>query len=186
MGLRKDLVDLDFYLYDVTQKELQNQDLDEIICYMELLIEKKRRAFQKAAISFQGYDDVTTEVYEVPEVRQFIQKLFEKYPYLFYFMNPDSYAPKYLMLCLVDFFAYFNGEKPNADEILEKIWNQKKLPNVDITFKVPENFRVLIVDSLLDFGKKIGDVQGAVKTVQYLKNEVFVNLPVGNFNPFQR
>ena len=48
--------------------------------------------FQSVLFYFPAYDEDTREVYEVPEVRAWLQKVDQEFPYFFYFLMPEQYV----------------------------------------------------------------------------------------------
>ncbi|OGG45725.1 MAG: hypothetical protein A3F84_18425 [Candidatus Handelsmanbacteria bacterium RIFCSPLOWO2_12_FULL_64_10] len=48
--------------------------------------------FQSVLFWFPDYDEDTREVYEVPEVRAWLQKVDQEFPYFFYFVMPEQYV----------------------------------------------------------------------------------------------
>ena len=54
--------------------------------------EAARGYFQSVLFWFPAYDEDPREVHEVPEVRAWLQKVDQEFPYFFYFMMPDQYV----------------------------------------------------------------------------------------------
>src|SRR4030095_4411771 len=51
-------------------------------------------------ISFDGYDNDSRELYEIPEVRRYLATLDSKFSYWFYFLSTSNETLKMIALCL--------------------------------------------------------------------------------------
>jgi hypothetical protein len=59
------------------------------------------RLFQgRVDIGFEGWDDDPRELYEIPEVRTFLQRLDTEWPYWLYFLSTDLQTLRMVTLCL--------------------------------------------------------------------------------------
>lgn len=59
------------------------------------------RMFQgQVGLSFHGYDADTRELYEIPEVRDYLAALDSKFPYWFYFLSTYEDTLKMIAFCL--------------------------------------------------------------------------------------
>jgi hypothetical protein len=89
-------------LVHVPKKDIVNGDLD----YIESIIQKLKsfgsKAKQNVLLFFGGYDNVPEEVYEITEIRQWVGKVIEKHPYLFYFMCHVGNNASLIAACLAD------------------------------------------------------------------------------------
>ena len=50
----------------------------------------------------EGYDDDPREVYAIPEVRKFYQRLWQRWPYWLYFCNLDTENLMMMVMCCLD------------------------------------------------------------------------------------
>ena len=57
--------------------------------------------FERMDLAFHGYDDDTRELFEIPEVRNFVFKLDEAFPYWFYFLSKNDLGLQAVMLCFL-------------------------------------------------------------------------------------
>jgi hypothetical protein len=79
------------YLHIVISKsEIERVDLTNPFARLQELLKDREtieRFHQRVDISVSGFDDYSKELYEIPEVRNYIQQLDEKFPFWFYFLN---------------------------------------------------------------------------------------------------
>jgi hypothetical protein len=54
----------------------------------------------KATIAFDGYDNDSRQLYEIPEVRRYLVELDSKFPYWFYFLSTRNDMLKMIACCL--------------------------------------------------------------------------------------
>jgi hypothetical protein len=60
--------------------------------------------FRTLSITFRGYDDVEDELWEIEEIRQWVHRLINRVPYLFYYIENDWHETEQtLMLCMNGF-----------------------------------------------------------------------------------
>jgi hypothetical protein len=59
------------------------------------------RIFQgQVEMSFDGYNEDPREIYEVPEIREFLRALDSQFPYWFYFLSTESDTLRMVTFCL--------------------------------------------------------------------------------------
>jgi hypothetical protein len=68
-----------------------------------------RKFKNQVTIGFDGYDDEPKEVFEINEVRNYIQHLTTKFPYWFYFLSLDDHSLWMTMLILCKFEKVHGG-----------------------------------------------------------------------------
>lgn len=133
------------FVYSVSKREILGNDFERIRKNLEILTKAGKDAKGKLFLTFGGYEDDKREIYMIPEIRNFIKKIWEEYKYLFYFLTPFDNNKSIIFACINDVKSY---QKINSNVInLEIIYNEKiKLETITAT----ENF-----------GRQIGDLDGA-------------------------
>ena len=87
----------------VSRQEVESLDIAPSLHVLESLLYDAEtvRMFQgQVGLSFHGYDTDPRELYQVPEVRQYLASLDSKFPYWFYFLSTDDEALKVIAFCL--------------------------------------------------------------------------------------
>lgn len=69
---------------------------------LAVLREHGAKVRQSMVFSFEGYDDVPDEVYEIQDVRRWCGKVVEKFPYIFYYLAPFPGGLVEFTACLGD------------------------------------------------------------------------------------
>lgn len=62
----------------------------------------KRKMRSQVMLVFDGYDFDPRELYQIPEVRKWVNRLLTNVPHLFYFLTPENYNIRIVYLCLVE------------------------------------------------------------------------------------
>lgn len=94
---------VDSVLVVVSRQETESLDITPAFNVLQTLLYDADtvRMFQgKASIAFHGYDNDSRELYQIPEVRQYLAELDSKFPYWFYFLSTDHDMLKMIAFCL--------------------------------------------------------------------------------------
>jgi hypothetical protein len=84
------IAEIDYLQIIISKEEIENNDLSQTLKQLNYLIKDKgtlERFHQRLDIGVSGYDNDKRELFEVPEVRKYLQDLDSKFPYWFYFLN---------------------------------------------------------------------------------------------------
>jgi len=87
--------DFDCIVIFIPKSVVEQQDLDFTISGLEKLLvdeETIRKSKNKLTVGFDGYDDDPRELYEIDEVRDYIQSITVKFPYWFYFCSTRDHS----------------------------------------------------------------------------------------------
>ena len=91
-----------YIIIEIEKEAVERLDLSVIHDTFATLPALKSNARQKVFLSFAGYDDTPEEIYEIPMIRTYVLKVFEVYPYFFYYITHISSMAGYLLACLGD------------------------------------------------------------------------------------
>lgn len=94
----------DFLIIVVSKEEVEAGNISSSLRTLNRLIESPSTARQFAErvdIAFHGYDHNAVELFEMPEVRSFVHKLDEKFPYWLFFLSKYHAGLQCLLLCLL-------------------------------------------------------------------------------------
>jgi hypothetical protein len=87
--------DFDCIVLLIPKSVVEQQDLDFTLSGLEKLLvneETIQKSKNKLTVGFDGYDDDPRELYEIDEVRDYIQAITEKFPYWFYFCSTKDHS----------------------------------------------------------------------------------------------
>lgn len=131
--------------YSISKREIIQKDYSRIFKFFDKLTKAGIYAKEKIHISFGGYDNDKREIYEIPEIREYVKNVCDKYGYLFYFINQIDNNRSLIFACLCDFKSiHINGSnKVN----LEIIYNNEINKHIE--------------NSMIEFGKKIDDLENS-------------------------
>lgn len=154
--------------YHISKEEVEEKDYRGIGKLLKTLTTVGKGAKKSLVITCNGYDDVTDELWEIKEVNQFVRGMFDKYPYLFYYIADfDKEIGYWLLCCLADeIFSVFKGERMTGNEIMAKYGlNNDNIPRVHahITFKAQsenENRFLNMLRAIMKHGKLNKDANG--------------------------
>jgi hypothetical protein len=97
-----------FVAIAITREEIQAGDTSGIVARLEDLVRTREAAMasrQRAALFVDGYDEDPRDVWQIPEARDFFQRLFARCPYLFFLAlpGPGNETLNLLALCCCDY-----------------------------------------------------------------------------------
>ena len=119
----------------IPQETIQNCDTSEYVALLNVItnsIQSFEEAYQKYVFLVSGYDDDHRELYQIPEVVEFITALNSELPFWFYFVNTsDKRFFSWMIACLCQamsldqddekIYADFNADAYN--ELIETQFN---------------------------------------------------------------
>ncbi|MED3976145.1 hypothetical protein P4639_22365 [Priestia megaterium] len=148
--------------YHIPKEEVLKKDFRGIDKVMNTVQTVGKGAKQSVIITCNGYDDVADELYEIKEVREFVQALFSKYPHLFYYINTQFEAEKWIMMCIADKSTTISqGERLTANEIFERYGlDQEDVPQTQSLVSFNGAKFLGMLKSIIKHGKKNKDVKG--------------------------
>lgn len=86
----------------VTDEEIDAQDYKQIHTFFKKL-ERQWRAYKgRVTLVVDGYDDITAELYEIPQVKDYFYTLFTNYPHYLYFLSELAESFQLALLFLAD------------------------------------------------------------------------------------
>ena len=85
-----EVLDGDLILFPITKIEVKNSDTKRAFRQIEEFKKAGKKLKNSVMITF-NYDDDSREVWEIPEVVQYMRLLYEHYPEIFYFLEIGSY-----------------------------------------------------------------------------------------------
>lgn len=100
------------FFFSVSKKEVISKDYKRIINSLEILKETGREAKRKLFLVFDGYNDDKREIYEIPEIRDFVKDIYNKYKYLFYFLTTLDNNRSIIYACINNLEIIHNNNNP--------------------------------------------------------------------------
>ncbi len=73
---------------------------------------------ERIDISFKGYNDKSAEIWEIPEVRNYVEELDSRFPYWLYFLSKDGMGLSVILKCfLLPFLKHENEKELNGGRL---------------------------------------------------------------------
>ncbi|MGP0104071.1 chlororespiratory reduction 6 domain-containing protein [Rhodoblastus sp.] len=115
----------------ITRDEVERGDIDAAISvFKDCLssVEKIRARFEQLDIVFHGYDDDRREIFEIPEVRKYVGRLDEKFPFWLFFMNKECLGLQAISLCFLPPYLTEQARKTIIPQGLDQLLNNRWWP----------------------------------------------------------
>lgn len=159
------------FIYEVhRQLEVEKQDVKGAVKFIRTLELMGKDARQRACLIFHGYDHDNRELYEIKEVRAYLEKLFKKVPHLFYFIEQEIYENQQLLLaCLCDIHVFYQGEKLSPMELEERGYTWDTLPRAHLRIHLSNRLWAQLKAELRKFARLIGDKKAAEEIIREME-----------------
>lgn len=133
-------------------------------------------AFQKVAVVFHGYDSTSVEVWEMPEVRKWVNRLVNKIPYLFYYIEQEYFQTQQtLMLCLCDYESIYAGDRKSPEEWGEEMVPVDELPKHGMKIHVHRKSMLEMFSEIRKHAKVIKKGSNATKLISEMSKRYGVS-----------
>lgn len=164
------LINDDLYVMNINKDLITEQSYTFINNSVSYLRNLKTKAHKSVIIMVDGYGEVATELYEIPEVRTWVAGLFERYPYFLYFINTDLDSHITLLSCIGDIETLTVGYPTLSPmEYKRRGIDPLKLPRKQWNITLSEIQFSKLTNSLMEYGQEINDIAGAVQIVYLIK-----------------
>lgn len=113
----------DIYVLGIAREAIERGHVESYLKEFEKLGKRKMRG--RVILSFQGYARDPREVYQVPEVRKWMERILKNVHHLFYLLSSENYNMLLAFLCIADVQSR-SGERTGvnasgAKALIEKI-----------------------------------------------------------------
>ena len=112
-------MDCDFLTVVIGRQQVEAGDISEPLSVLKRLLNREAaiKFCERVEIGAAGYDDDARELYEIPEVRDFIHKLDGEFPYWLYLLTKRGLGLMFILSCFCPPYL-----KPEAQQ---RIWNER-------------------------------------------------------------
>lgn len=158
-------------MYHISKEEVVNLDTKPIDNLFNTLKRIGKGVRQCVVITCGGYDHLSEELFEIIEVRKFVKKVFEKHPYIFYYLNTEFETETWFLSCLFDFETLHFGEKLNSYEIFKKYGlDLNSTPKLEVHLIDNDNLLPKLLKAIVIHAKNNKDSIGGKKVaIEYAK-----------------
>ena len=113
----------------VDRQDVERSDTSAVLRVLKGLLDAPSTAKQyreRVDIAFHGYDADHRELFEIPEVRQFVVELDVGFPYWLYFMTRQSTGLQAVAFCFLPPYLTANAQRAiwpqRLGELIERRW----------------------------------------------------------------
>lgn len=162
------------WFYNVDKEgETEKLNFEGLDKFFKTLDKLGKKAFGNAVIMFDGYNDIVTELYEIPEVRAFVKELFERYPHALNYINFDLEGHKHLLTCLFDVQVMYFGERLTFAEHEKKYGKFTPMPRYDAYLNMPNKEIQRIKSAMLQHGSRLNSLKRANEQIQRFSQHIY-------------
>jgi len=115
----------------ISSDEVKKMDTSAALSVLNRLIESPnttREFIERVDICFHGYDHTPQELFEIPEVRNFVYQLDSHFPFWFYFLSKRHLGLQCLLLCFVPPFLTDDARSTIFPERINKLCSERWVP----------------------------------------------------------
>jgi hypothetical protein len=119
----------DTILVTVSRDEVVTGDVSGALSALRRFIEEPeiaRQMFERVDVAFHGYDQDSRELFEIPDVRNFVYKLDNDFPFWLFFLNKHCLGLQAISLCFLPPFLTPQGKQEEfpkrMDQLLQNRW----------------------------------------------------------------
>jgi hypothetical protein len=163
--ITRDLNMNSFVYLPISKKEVKEKNFDHISEVFKGFKEAGIKGKKKLIITFSGYETIPDEIFEIIEIREYVEEIFNRYPYFLYYITGESGLSKLLFFCLCDVETYHEGDKPLA--FLE----DKGSVQIMVRHSIDTEKVQMLIDETVKYALSIGDDEEGL-------DEVFLDLGV--------
>jgi hypothetical protein len=146
----------------MTRNEVRNQDFSRLYEVLDAISEIGRPAKSTLVLTFDGWDFDKRTLAEIPEVSQYIKRVVEDYPHIWYFLLAE--LTPYIFVSLVPYTMYSSPLFPKPVDTPPDLPNEKRLVQFDLATASKQIDT--LVKAVLTYGVTIKDQSGALEVTQ--------------------
>jgi hypothetical protein len=113
----------------VSRKEVESGDIEPALGTLKKFLQSPEimaEYFERVDIGFHGYDQDTRELFEIVEVRNYVYKLDDKFPFWLFFLSKTHLGLQCLLLCFLPPYLTQEGKvrlfPAKIDDLLSRRW----------------------------------------------------------------
>ena len=159
---------LDPFVIVITRQEVESVNITRPLNLLQPLLASPQTArshFEKIDVAFDGYDDDNRELFEIPDVRDFVFKLDEAFPYWFYFLSKNGLGLQALILCFMPPYLTEEAKAQVFPERLQPLLLERWFPAMNYVcefVKMPKEEVVRLTNRVMSYIAKgrLPDIEG--------------------------
>lgn len=124
-------INMDPLVVVVSRDEVEARDMSSVIDTLKSCLAPPEHAlnlFEKLDIAFHGYDHDPRELFEIPEVRNYVSALDHEFPFWLFFLTKNGLGLQCLMLCFMPPYLTEEARQHVFSERLETLLTRRWFP----------------------------------------------------------
>ena len=97
-------------VFPISRQEIETKNFNRINQLIMTLNSVGINARGNILLSVSGYDDDAREIYQIPEIREYYQKILSLCPHMLYFLTNDCQNAACFLYCIFDIISEKNGD----------------------------------------------------------------------------
>jgi hypothetical protein len=166
------------YVLEIPKKDILAVSTRLPLLLVRELEKQGRGSYQSAVIHVDGYNDVTDELCEIPEVRKWVDAVFRAIPHLLFFLNREMEGHVYFLECMADIRTVKTGKLQSINEFFEENGLEAELPKLPVYMEFTPRFFSNMFVELRKFGKRINANQEVENLIAYLETTFLIGPPL--------
>ena len=114
-----------------SREQVEAQDTSSAIEALSALIQSPQQAlsfFEQVDVAFDGYNETRDELFEIPQVREFVYLLDGKFPYWLYFLTKTGTGLQCIAYCFLPPFLTPTAKAKHFPERLNDLLTRRWFP----------------------------------------------------------
>lgn len=152
--------------YAVDRKEeVEKKNFKGITKLLKTMEKLGTQSRQTVTITFSGYDHIADEIFEIDDIRKWVNLLLFRYPQILYYINVETEGLQNLLICYCDIETVFIGEKKPSDQYSIEDFMTGNIPQQDIYLTIDDRKLQTFKKAIIKEAKKHGDLLGGGKVI---------------------
>lgn len=163
-------------MVQVPREDIINVNLTKLEQVFKLAAKFGKKMRESVGFTVSGYDDYEEEVFEIPEIRNFIDRLFRKMSYIAYYLTPQMNCDEWVFNTWADEVKLLT-ERPHPElttrELVELYDGSPPPFRLEVTISKEKLAHVM--NGVKRHGKVIKDREGAIEIMYKIVTKYGIN-----------
>jgi hypothetical protein len=158
-------------VYQISKEYVLSQNIKPIEKLILSMLKYKDQVRGNLILQFDGYDSVPDEIYEIPEIRSYVSKVVQRFPYIFYYLSQLDNLHAQWLACLGDVEVVYIGELCKSPEEYRRInITADELPQKGMHITLPAPLKEKITRQLTLVGRQFKDMENINPLVSWIRD----------------
>ncbi|RHW36001.1 hypothetical protein D1B31_18100 [Neobacillus notoginsengisoli] len=145
----------DVSIFQLNKQEVTSLQFDRLLKEIKSVENNSTKGFSSIALTIDGYNDVVEELYELPHVRRYFNRLIKKLPHFLYYVNPFTRMPPQIIGALSDYTKVAFGVLETPAAVLKRDGNLDNVGKHSVSFSLPPDIGYKMIDAIVAHADKV-------------------------------